>query len=579
MQIYLLDKVFRFKTKVGLMKTTVLAFIFPFLLMSPLLAAHESIVEKDDSFTADYVIIGSGPAGAPIAELLSRDKKRSVIVLEAGSNHNDKPVIKFSKYIPKIVGTYASQFSWEQSTIVQPNLKRSFNWITGRLLGGASAVNGTFWLRGSDQVFSKWQKFGGKKWSVDRIHKIFKYLEHYDGKSANPQFRGHHGQVHVRFPKQTTPTGVKFANAIFLATGSPIIEDYNEPKTTIGTSEHVQWTQRGPKGLLRVSSATAFLNKKVVTEDGKGVHGRKLRVLTDTTALKTIWDGKKAIGVETLRKGKYTKIFARKKVIVCAGINSSQFLMLSGIGPKELLESKGIPVKFDNPHVGVGVQDNPAVVTLWSANPNDPVNPPGDPANIAPFYCFLPSPSGKNPKKRVVQITARSFIPGSLALGVVLCNQKSKGAITLHSKDPLEMPRVDLGIFSREEDIEEFKQIFKKYILAIAEQMTLIDPTYQLLVPSADVINNDAQLTAFLKAAVDVPTTIHNYTSHCRLGPVVTGDGEVRGVKNLIVADSSIAPTTTDGACMAMSYMIGTNIALQILEKEGKEIKLPDLHK
>jgi choline dehydrogenase len=561
------------------MKKCALAFVFPFLIMSSLLAKDSGIVEEEDSVTADYVIIGSGPSGAPIAELLSRDKKRSVIILEAGGNHSDRPVIKFSKYVPKVLATYASQFSWEQSTIVQPNLKRSFDWVTGRLLGGASAINGTFWIRGTDQLFSEWEKFGGDKWSVDRINRVFKYLENYEGKTPNPEFRGFHGKVNVRQPEQTTPTGVKFANAIQVATGVPIIEDYNNPKEPIGTSEHVQWAQKGPKGVLRVSSATAFLNKTVVTEDGNGVHGRKLRVLTDTTALKAIWDGKKAIGVEALSKGKYKKIFARKKVIVCAGINSSQFLMLSGIGPRKVLKSKGIPLKFDNPHVGVGVTDHQAVVTVWSANPADPVHPPGDPNDLAPFLSFLPSPTGEHPNKRSVQIVARSFVPGSLILAVVLCNQKSKGDITLHNRDPLEMPRVNLGIFSREEDIEEFKQAFRKYVLPIAEQMAIIDPTYQLLVPSAATINDDALLTAYIKAAVDVPSTVHNYTGHCRLGPVVKGDGEVRGVKDLIIADCSIAPTTTDGACMAMGYMIGTNIAMQILENEGKEIDLPEIKK
>ncbi len=550
------------------------------LLLIPAFMISGLFAKEKDAFTADYVIIGSGPAGAPIAKLLTDSKKHSAILLEAGENHSDNPLIKYTNDLPEVVFNRTAEFFLETSTIAQKNLdNRQFDWTSGRVLGGASSINGTFWVRGTDQLFSKWQQFGGKKWSLSRINRIFKYIENYHGETPNPEFRGYHGPVSVRQPQATVPSGVKFAEAIQEALGFPILQDYNDPLTPLGTDPRVQWTQRGPNGKYRVSSATSFLHKGVVTKKGRGVKGRKLQVLTKSTALRIIWDGNKAIGVHALRNGKEIKVFARKKVIVSSGINSSQFLQVSGIGPKSELKRLDIPVVFDNPNVGLGVQDNLGVVTLWSINPNDPVNPPGDPADIASFLSFLPDPSGQNPTERSIQLVSRVVAPGALTVGVILCNEKSTGKVGLFSSDPLHVAKVDLGIFTNPYDIETYKLAFRNYILPIATQIASIDPTYQLLVPDETIINDDDLLTEFLTNAVDIPSTVHNYTTHCKMAPfeeggVVDGRGRVYGVKNLVVADCSIAPTTTDGACQAMGYMIGVNIALQILEEEGECKKL-----
>ena len=101
-------------------------------------------------------------------------------------------------------------------------------------------------------------------------------------------------------------------------------------------------------------------------KDGTGVHGRKLQVYFNSSALRTIWNGNTAVGVEYVQNGVTKQVYARKGVIVCAGLRSSPFLMYSGVGPAALLTSLGIPVIYNNPNVGQGLTDQPHVVTLYT---------------------------------------------------------------------------------------------------------------------------------------------------------------------------------------------------------------------
>lgn len=89
-----------------------------------------------------------------------------------------------------------------------------------------------------------------------------------------------------------------------------------------------------------------------MTPEGRGVNGRKLKVLFKSTALRVLFNNRRAESVEFLKEGKCLRAFARKKIIVSAGINSTQLLMLSGIGPAKLLEEAGVSVVFNNPNVG-----------------------------------------------------------------------------------------------------------------------------------------------------------------------------------------------------------------------------------
>ena len=75
-------------------------------------------------------------------------------------------------------------------------------------------------------------------------------------------------------------------------------------------------------------------------------------------ALRILFDGARAVGVEVARDGKVEEIRADREVILSAGAYQSPvLLMLSGIGPAEDLELFGIEVRENLP-VGHNLQDH-----------------------------------------------------------------------------------------------------------------------------------------------------------------------------------------------------------------------------
>lgn len=248
--------------------------------------------------------------------------------------------------------------------------ERTFEWTTGRLSGGGSSINGEQYVRPTPSVLREWEKLLGPLWSPEQAIQNFKQLENYHGKTNNPEIHGFHGRLNIR-QAPTNPPRVtkKLVSAIEQATGFVKILDYNDPRTPLGPFN--RWKLYQKTDGERESSSTAFLSSDIMTPDGIGVNGRKLRVFYKSTALRILFEGKKAIGIEFLKEGHKVQAFARKKVIISAGINSAQLLMLSGIGPSKELQQADIPVVFDNPNVGEFLTNHTLNTATFTMNQKD----------------------------------------------------------------------------------------------------------------------------------------------------------------------------------------------------------------
>lgn len=522
---------------------------------------------------ADYIIVGLGTAGAVLAKELSDDKTTSVIALHNGKNLSETPLIACTKnaiftVLSGLIGEPPLYTSGESTP--QPEADdRELMWVVALPEGGASSVNAGAYCRGTDELFAKWEALLGKNWSVKRILEIYKSLEHYHGETPNPLARGYHGPVDVRQVPHPTCVSRKFTEAIARAADVPFVEDYNDPRTPIGASAKMQYTQSGKDGARRVSSATAFLNEKVVNKKGKGVCGRKLKVKLEATALKTIWDGKKAIGVEYMHKGIPKKAYAKKGVIVCAGLYSSPFLLHSGIGPKDQLRKLGIPVKFDNPNVGKDLADQPHVLIVYTNNPADmPKTECGFPENsIFNQIAWLPEPCG-DPKVRALRLASVTAISGFTGVLFDLVQPKSRGSVSINSPDPQDPPVINVGVLTNPDDLALYVQGFQTYIKRINEVFQKIDPKYKLVFPDPEIIDDTPALEAFIREEID-PN--QHWQCHCRMAPldqggVVDDHGRVYGVEHLYVADNSINPFNMDGSPMATGYLVAANIARLLKE-------------
>lgn len=579
------------------------------ILLSLCVFFHATLGAKEHQ--VDYIVIGAGTAGATIAKMLSDDLSTSVFLLHNGKNLSQNPDIALTKNaIFTVISTlFGPPLSLTGDSIPQPNIDdRELAWVMGLPEGGATSINAGAWARGTDQVYSQWEAFGGPEWSTAIIENLYKSLENYVGVTPNPSTRGVGGPLNIRQVPVPTPFSVKFSEAIVSSLGVPFVIDYNDPDTPIGASTQMQYTQTGANGEFRQSSVNAFLNASVLTPSGKGVGGRKLTLKLESIALRTIWKGNKAVGVEYFNKGKIKKVYANKGVIVCAGLFSSAFLMHSGVGPREVLEPLCIKVKYDNPNVGRALADQDLLLIAWNTNPADtPISPdnscvsvktlpsglkfnalnsallsslstseqaqllvsilcngfafPGNSifANIA----WLPAPGSPLSNERQVRITNVNPFPGIAFSLVDLVQPASRGRIVINSPNPLDPPVIDDGMFSNPADLNLYVQTFQTYIKQINAALNQMDSQYSLLFPTLEIINDIDLLTAFIKEAV---MSNQCWQSHCRMAPldqggVVDGEGRVYGVENLFVADDSIVPVPMDGTPMASAYLIAANIA------------------
>jgi choline dehydrogenase-like flavoprotein len=521
---------------------------------------------------ADYVICGVGTAGAVLAKKLSDDRTSSVVALHSGDNLNQDPDIKYSKNaVTTVVSALLGPPFFEQGlTVPQPNAdNRELLWVRALPEGGASAVNAGAYCRNSNQFAAKWEALAGPLWSPNRLLAIYKELENYHGVTDNRKARGYHGPIDVRQILRPSKVAKVFTRALIQATGIPFVLDYNNPNTPIGVTSKLQYSQKGLNGYLRVSSATAFLNRRVMTPTGFGVNKRKLRVLFDSIALRTVWNGNEAIGVEYQHNGKNRVVYANKGVIVCGGIYSSSFLLQSGVGPQSLLQSLNIPVVYNNPNVGQNLLDQPHVVALLSFNPDDA---PKFNQNT-PFagISWLPAPGG-DPTSRQVRISTITPVtpePNVTVSIVDLLQPQSRGSVTINTNDPLAQPILNLGELTNSNDLDLFVSAFQVYMKAFDQQLRAIDDRYGLVYPDPAILDDAALVADFIRENID--SNMH-FQGHCKMadenqGGVVNSRGAVHGVRGLYVADNSVCPLPGDGSPMATAYLVAANIAELLLEQ------------
>lgn len=263
-----------------------------------------------------------------------------------------------------------------------------------------------------------------------------------------------------------------------------------------------------------------------------------------------------------MKDGKCVCAFSRKKVIISAGINSPQLLMLSGIGPAKVLKKAGIPIVVDNPNVGQRLKNHTLNFAVFTANSND------RPLALYTGGAFLPDPSGIDPDQRAVQLIGIGS-EDRLTIAILYLRPKSRGSIRIQSPDPLNIVLADEGFLTDPDDMEAIKRIYRIYIRNIAQELARIDSSYKLLSPTLDIIDNDDRLEQFIKDNFDHN---HHQQEFLRMAPlskggVVNRRGEVHGVQNLIVADASIVPFTVDGNTSSAAYLIGYTIANQLCKK------------
>jgi choline dehydrogenase len=543
---------------------------------------------------ADIIVVGGGAAGCVLMSQLSKNGQFSVLGIEGGLNLTTDPAIE-AVGLPAflLAGTGKFKYFWPgwNQTVPMPGLNgRTSDWTTGMVLGGGSSINGLYYGRGSNSMYSQWEEVSGSSnWSLEKILATFKSLENYQGLGITPGARGHHGALNIL----QTPTVSQVTTNVLLPAsqaafpGIPTVLDYNDPSVQNCIDPRAQWFI-DPTGTKRVSSATAYLNSSVMTPEGQGVNGHKLFMLFDSVAVKIIFDKHgRAKKVRYMKDGKLCEARARKAVVLASGINSSKLLQLSGIGPAKALKKAGIKPVFINENVGKHLQNHPLIFITLLANPADNGIPPGAPYAFTINSVYLPVVGGSSSGPRMLQILFE-YIPASAAvplplvvIGFELLNPVSEGSVTIQSDNPFQIAAADDGFYQNPVDLENMKNAVKVYIRDLLAQLATIEPPFYtpLLGDPINIVAlsgyNDAFVEAYVKNNSNLSLDVHHFTSHCKMAPlnaggVVDGDTRVYGTKNVFVADDSICPVIPDINTAGPAMMIGlrtSEILKRLLKK------------
>ena len=527
---------------------------------------------------ADFVIVGSGSAGAAMAHRLSEDGKHSVIVIEYGGT-DIGPFIQMPAALSFPMNM--SRYDWGFASEPEPHLGgRVLATPRGKVIGGSSSINGMVYVRGHARDFDHWADEGATGWSYADVLPYFKRMEHSHG--GEDGWRGSDGPMHVQRGPQENPLYSAFVNAGRQA-GFETTQDYNGSKQEgFGPMEQTIFNGR------RWSTANAYLRPALKRKNVSLVNGFARRVIIEN---------QRAVGVEIEARKQIQVVKARREVIIAAStINSPKLLMLSGIGPAEQLRSHGIDVVADRPGVGQNLQDHMELyiqqeslqpITLYSK-----LNLFSK-ALIGAQWLFFKSGLGATNHFEAAAFLRSApcvdypdiqyhFIPVAIRYDgkaaakahgfqahVGPMRSKSRGSVTLRSPDPSDRPVIRFNYMSHPDDWADFRHCIR-LTREIFGQQAFNPYRGKEISPGADV-QSDEQLDDFIR---DHAESAYHPCGTCRMGnapdPMSVVDPECRviGVDGLRVADSSIFPRITNGNLNAPSIMVGEKASDHILGRQ-----------
>ena len=563
--------------------------------------------------TFDYIIVGAGTAGCLLANRLSANASKRVLLIEAGRK-DDYHWIHIPVGYLYCIGN--PRTDWLYNTEPDAGLNgRTLRYPRGKTLGGCSSINGMIYMRGQARDYDQWAQItGDETWSWRNSLPYFKLHEdHYKGASDTHGARGttsellqdadtvyrqtlrhHQAGAEWRVEKQRLRWDVldAFAKAATQA-GIPATDDFNR-----GDNEGVGYFEVNQKSGWRWNTAKAFLRptcyarpnfelwtnaqvSKLIVEKNTGADAARSLRCTGVQ----VWNGKEMVIAH-----------ARSEVILSAGsIGSPQILQLSGLGPAALSQSLGIPVASDIPGVGENLQDHLQIRAVFKIKNAVTLNTQANslwgkakigleyalkrsgpmsmaPSQLGAFTRSDPAQPYPNLEYHVQPLSLEAFgqpLHSFNAFTASVCNlnPSSRGHVRITSPDFRQAPAIAPNYLSTEED-RKIAADSLRLTRSIVAQPALQKYAPEEFKPGVQ-FQTDAELA---KLAGDIATTIFHPSGTTSMGPVgdplsvVDSRLKVRGVAGLRVVDTGVMPRITSGNTNSPTLMIAEKAAQWIAE-------------